>query len=107
MQAYKGVRITVTDNGSGIHPDRIQRIFEAFFTTKQDVGTGLGLWLSQEIVQKHAGRISVKSRVAPPQSGTAFSIFLARPPGTGSSLSEMRTSAGTRNLNRLGRERRF
>jgi signal transduction histidine kinase len=74
-RAHKGVRITVADNGSGIHPDRIQKIFEAFFTTKQDVGTGLGLWLSQEIVRKHAGRISVKSRVAPPKTGTAFSIF--------------------------------
>jgi hypothetical protein len=69
------VRITVADNGCGIQPERIQKIFEAFFTTKQDVGKGLGLWLSQEIVQKHAGRISVKSRGAPPQSGTAFSIF--------------------------------
>jgi signal transduction histidine kinase len=83
MQAHKGVRITVADNGSGIHPDRIQKIFEAFFTTKQDVGTGLGLWLSQEIVQKHAGRLSVKSRVAPPQSGTAFSIFWPGPPEPG------------------------
>jgi PAS domain S-box-containing protein len=78
-QAHRGVRITVADNGSGIRPDRIHKIFEAFFTTKQDVGTGLGLWLSQEIVQKHAGHISVKSRVSPPQRGTAFSIFWPGP----------------------------
>jgi PAS domain S-box-containing protein len=70
-----GVRITVADNGSGISRDRMGKIFEAFFTTKKDVGTGLGLWLSQEIVKKHEGYISVKSCVGPMQRGTVFSIF--------------------------------
>jgi signal transduction histidine kinase len=70
----EGVRITIADNGSGITPDRMKKIFEAFYTTKKDVGTGLGLSLSQEIVQKHEGSIRAKSRTALP-CGTAFSIF--------------------------------
>jgi signal transduction histidine kinase len=95
--AHKGVRITVADNGSGIHPDRLQKIFEAFFTTKQDVGTGLGLWLSQEILRKQAGRISVKSR-CPSAEWNRFLYLLARRPGTKRGLSEMRNSARTRIL---------
>jgi signal transduction histidine kinase len=49
---------------------------EPFYTTKQDVGTGLGLWVSREIVQKHGGNISLHSSAAPEHSGTVFSIFL-------------------------------
>lgn len=72
---HAGVRITIADTGSGIAPDRIERIFDAFFTTKKDTGTGLGLWLSQEIVQKHEGAILVRSRIGHARQGTAFTIF--------------------------------
>jgi signal transduction histidine kinase len=72
----RGVLVTIADNGSGIAPEHRTSIFEPFFTTKKDVGTGLGLWVAQEIVSKYGGRIRVRSSVAPGLSGTVFSIFL-------------------------------
>src|SRR6267154_535889 len=71
-----GGRIVIADTGSGISPEHRTKLFEPFYTTKQDVGTGLGLWVSREIVQKHGGSISLHSCVAPGRSGTVFSIFL-------------------------------
>ena len=71
-----GARITIADNGSGIRQSDLARIFEPFYSTKGDSGTGLGLWLSHGIVQKHEGSIRVRSRTAPGTSGTVFSIFL-------------------------------
>jgi two-component system, chemotaxis family, CheB/CheR fusion protein len=71
-----GVRVTIADNGTGIHASDLARIFEPFFSTKGDSGTGLGLWLSHGIVQKHEGSIRVRSRTTPSSSGTVFSIFL-------------------------------
>jgi len=71
-----GVRITVADNGSGIPADNLPRIFEPFYTTKVESGTGLGLWVSRGIVQKHGGSIRVRSRVDGQRSGTVFSVFL-------------------------------
>ncbi|HVO64193.1 MAG TPA: PAS domain S-box protein [Terriglobales bacterium] len=71
-----GVRVTVADNGSGISLESMTHIFEPFFTTKKDTGTGLGLWLSYSIVQKHGGWIRVRSRADQGRSGTIFSIFL-------------------------------
>jgi signal transduction histidine kinase len=66
----------VADNGSGIPRDHLQQIFEPFYTTKKDTGTGLGLWVSRGIVQKHGGRIRVRSRADGRTTGTVFSIFL-------------------------------
>jgi len=59
-------------------PEVRNRIFEAFFTTKEATGTGLGLWVSLEIIVKHRGVVRVRSRVASPgqSSGTVFHIFL-------------------------------
>ncbi len=81
--AQTGVRFTIADTGAGMEQDVRQHIFEAFFTTKESTGTGLGLWVSQEIVLKHHGLIRVRSRSAAPQgapeqkgSGTVFEIFL-------------------------------
>ena len=50
-----GIRFTVADTGTGMEPAVLERIFEAFFTTKSVTGTGLGLWVSQEIIVKHGG----------------------------------------------------
>jgi PAS domain S-box-containing protein len=73
-QRIEGVRVTIADTGCGM-PDEIRRrIFEPFFTTKEATGTGLGLWVSEEIVLKHAGALHVRSRTAAP-SGTVFTIF--------------------------------
>ena len=71
----QGVRVSVTDSGIGMSEAIRQRIFEAFFTTKEATGTGLGLWVSEEIIRKHSGAMHVKSRVAEP-SGTSCMIFL-------------------------------
>jgi PAS domain S-box-containing protein len=70
------VRVTVADNGKGIDPSVRPHIFEPFFTTKGTIGTGLGLWVSKQIVEKHGGTIRVRSRAQQQQSGTAFSIVL-------------------------------
>jgi signal transduction histidine kinase len=71
-----GVRIVVADTGAGIGRQVLPRIFEPFFSTKQDVGTGLGLWVSREIVHKHGGSIRVRSRQDAQSAGSVFSIFL-------------------------------
>jgi PAS domain S-box-containing protein len=71
-----GVRIALADSGCGIRPENIHRIFEPFFTTKKDTGTGLGLWVSRELIEKHGGRLSVRSSVSENRSGTIFTVFL-------------------------------
>jgi PAS domain S-box-containing protein len=71
-----GLILTVADNGSGI-PREVQRhIFEAFFTTKGTAGNGLGLWVCQEIVQRHHGALRVRSCTRQGRSGTTFTLFL-------------------------------
>jgi signal transduction histidine kinase len=71
-----GIRITIADSGRGIPPANKSKLFEPFFTTKKDVGTGLGLWVCTNIVQKHHGSIHVKSNTSPGRSWTVFSVFL-------------------------------
>jgi PAS domain S-box-containing protein len=71
-----GVRITISDTGFGIPAKHLENIFEPFFTTKKDTGTGLGLWVSRELVEKHGGTLRVRSRTSNPFCGTVFSIFL-------------------------------
>jgi PAS domain S-box-containing protein len=72
----RGVALTVADTGSGISPTVLQRIFEPFFTTKDIAGTGLGLWVSSEIINRHNGSLRVRSTQKPGRSGTVFTIFL-------------------------------
>jgi PAS domain S-box-containing protein len=68
-----GVVISIADNGRGIEPRHLAQLFEPFFTTKGEKGTGLGLWVSKDIIAKHNGRIAVRSRL---DRGSVFSIFL-------------------------------
>ena len=72
-QHPSGIRITLADSGPGIPPSVRPKIFEPFFTTKKDVGTGLGLWVCTNIVQRHHGSIRMKSSTAPGRSWTASS----------------------------------
>ncbi len=74
--ARAGVRLTVADTGSGISPAMRSTLFEPFVSTKGDTGTGLGLWISSEIVQRHSGKIQVRSSTLPQSSWTVFSVFL-------------------------------
>lgn len=71
-----GLVITVADNGSGMTARTQQRIFEPFFTTKGLTGTGLGLWVSCEIINRHKGDLRVRSSQRAGRSGTVFTIFL-------------------------------
>jgi len=78
-----GVRFVIADTGSGMEPEVRDRIFEAFFTTKEVTGTGLGLWVSYEIIQKHHGLVHVRSRTAGPlgrSAGTVFQLFIPDDP---------------------------
>jgi PAS domain S-box-containing protein len=72
----KGIRITVADRGHGMSQETVARIFEPFFSTKGITGTGLGLWVSLEIVQKHKGVVKVRSSISPSHHGTVFSVFI-------------------------------
>jgi len=70
------IRITVADNGEGISASALPHIFEPFFTTKGTFGTGLGLWVSKQIIDKHSGSIRVRSSRSGARRGTVFSVFL-------------------------------
>jgi PAS domain S-box-containing protein len=78
--AEAGAIVEIIDNGPGILPENRKRIFEPFFTTKGERGTGLGLWVSQGIIHKHAGTIVLDSRTEGPGRGTTARVFLAYKP---------------------------
>jgi two-component system, NtrC family, sensor kinase len=69
-----GVRVNFFDTGKGIAKSDVANIFKAFFTTKEQKGSGLGLWLSAGILNQHRARVTVRSRTLEP-SGTCFSLF--------------------------------
>jgi signal transduction histidine kinase len=71
-------RVSFADQGFGIPRENMERIFEAFFTTKELKGSGIGLWLSSTIVQEHRGCIQVRSCTRQPGSGTCMSVVLPR-----------------------------
>jgi PAS domain S-box-containing protein len=73
-----GIRITVADTGHGMSPIVQSRLFEPFYTTKDLNGTGLGLWISAGIVDRHHGRLTFRSSEHPVRHGTIFSLFLPR-----------------------------
>jgi PAS domain S-box-containing protein len=75
LTGTRGVRLTVADVGEGIRPEMQEHLFEAFQTTKELTGTGLGLWVSKGIVEKHGGRIQVRTRRGE-RHGTVFSVWL-------------------------------
>ncbi|HMF64326.1 MAG TPA: PAS domain S-box protein [Edaphobacter sp.] len=73
-----GVRIVIADTGAGMASATLRQIFEPFYTTKGSAGTGLGLWVSSQIIARHKGRISVRSSQVAGHCGTVFSIYLPR-----------------------------
>ena len=74
-----GLRLMVSDSGQGISEADRQRLFQPFFTAHKPDGTGLGLWVSQSLVERYGGRISVDSR---PGRGTRFAVWLRCEPLT-------------------------
>src|SRR6202007_1410583 len=73
-----GLRVTFADSGSGIPGQNLRQIFEPFFTTKGAGGSGLGLSLVKDVLQKHGGSVRVRSSTKPGHSGSVFAIFLSR-----------------------------
>ncbi|HLI77101.1 MAG TPA: PAS domain-containing protein [Acidobacteriaceae bacterium] len=72
----RGLTLTIADNGSGMSPSTQAKLFNPFFTTKGITGTGLGLWVSKEIVDRHHGALRVRSSQGPGRRGTVFTLFL-------------------------------
>ncbi len=75
-QGRPGVLVTIEDEGAGISEEIRNQLFQPFFSTKGEAGTGLGLWVSKGIVQKHDGAIDLVSHTDPQNHGTAISVFL-------------------------------
>jgi PAS domain S-box-containing protein len=75
-----GATVTVADNGAGIPVDVQSHLFQPFFTTKGEHGTGLGLWVSRGIINKHGGAISLESDTSESAHGTVVTVFLAANP---------------------------
>ncbi|MBW4038071.1 MAG: PAS domain-containing protein [Acidobacteria bacterium] len=73
---HRSLIITVADNGTGMSEETLKRIFEPFFSTKTATGTGLGLWVSKEIIEKQGGTLRVRSTQQSPYRGTTFMIIL-------------------------------
>jgi PAS domain S-box-containing protein len=86
------VKLTIADSGPGIPSQALSKLFEPFFTTKKDIGTGLGLWICRNIVEKHHGRIRVKTSTALGKSWTAFTVLLPLSSEALTSKETMRTA---------------
>lgn len=92
-QRARGIRVTIADNGAGIPPHVRRRLGEPFFSTKGQEGTGLGLWVSRSIIERHGGSLRLRSiHHQEPRGealhGSVFTLFLpiepaARPQSTG------------------------
>lgn len=71
-----GIQINIRDDGIGISQENLRRIFEPFFTTKGNLGTGIGLWVTKQLVESRGGRISVVSSTEAGRSGTSITIYI-------------------------------
>lgn len=71
----RGIVVTISDTGSGIAEPVRKRLFEPFFSTKEQTGTGLGLWATETIVRRHGGNIAVRTAATKDRHGTVFSLF--------------------------------
>ena len=85
-------RVAVVDNGSGIEPDDLEKIFAVFVSRKGGRGTGLGLPVSQKILEEHGGRIRVESKLG---EGSRFTLefpAIMPQPATGNTMPNVRGS---------------
>ncbi len=72
----EGVQVTIRDTGTGIKQENLEQIFEPFFTTKGNLGTGIGLWIARQLVERRGGQISVSSSTEIGSSGTSVTVFV-------------------------------
>ena len=79
QESEDGIRLTIQDDGVGIAADDLPKVFDAFFTTRTTVGTGIGLFVAKQFVEGHGGRIDIESRNRPEDHGTAVRLRLHRP----------------------------
>ncbi len=66
----------MADDGTGIQHSAVPHVFEPLFTTKESIGTGLGLWVSKQLIDKHGGSIRFRTSTNPARRGTSFSVTL-------------------------------
>lgn len=71
-----GIQVVIRDTGSGIAPEHLPHVFEPFFTTKGNLGTGIGLWVAKELIERRGGQVTMVSSSLPSNSGTTTTIFL-------------------------------
>ncbi len=71
-----GVRVTIGDTGTGMSRQVMRRMYEPFFTTNKKDGTGLGMWVASQLIERHQGDLRVWSTLRPGASGTVLSLFL-------------------------------
>ncbi|HTZ89728.1 MAG TPA: PAS domain S-box protein [Alloacidobacterium sp.] len=74
--AGDGIQVIIRDDGTGISKDQLEKVFELFFTTKGEMGTGIGLWVAKQLVERRGGQISLASSTKQGNSGTAVTIFV-------------------------------
>jgi PAS domain S-box-containing protein len=80
QKVQAGATVLIADNGPGIPDEILPQLFQPFFTTKGEQGTGLGLWVSRGIVNKHGGTINLTSDTSDSHHGTVVRVFLATNP---------------------------
>jgi signal transduction histidine kinase len=93
LNGVEHARLTVADTGGGIRKEIRKNLFKQFFTTKGSGGTGLGLWLTRDVVEKNGGRLRFRSRTEAP-CGTVFTMYLPAEPGHGGYHGEMGLQPG-------------
>ena len=71
-----GILLTIQDNGVGIAESDLPRVFDAFFSTRSTVGTGIGLFVAKQFVEGHGGRIEIESRQNEDDHGTIVRVFV-------------------------------
>jgi PAS domain S-box-containing protein len=76
VNADGGIVLTIEDDGVGIPTDILPRVFDAFFTTRTTVGTGIGLFVAKQFVEGHGGQIKIESNTDPESHGTTVRVFL-------------------------------
>ena len=76
QESEDGIGLTVEDDGFGIAADDLPKVFDAFFTTRTTVDTGIGLFVAKQFVESHGGRIDIESRNRSDNHGTSVRVFL-------------------------------